>query len=486
MSQVNLTNVVNISVSAAQAGVGNYNTSNLAIFTHDAHEDSFGDLGYKIYLDPVEVGTDFGTSSNTYKEALAVFSQKPNILAGNGYLVVIPLLDDQPAVIAQQLISFSSVPTVGNYKLSYGVNTTGNIAYNATAADVQTALRLLAGLSTVTVSGNTTSGFTVVFTGVSGPATLLVVTNDSLQNTSGFDVFVSPATTVIGIAADGPEPLANGITRASSLVQFFGIISTVVEDSDAMLDAAAVVQAMNKIVWFVQRTQADIESGGSLDLLRTGGFDQSRGLYYGTGDPIDALVFMASYAGRALSTNFSGSNTTQNMHLKDMIGVQPDLTVSQTILNLAQAAGADCYPSLQGVPKIFASGANKFFDQVYNLLWFIGALQVAGFNALAQTSTKVPQTEEGVDVLTGAYRKVCESAKTNQYVAPGTWNNPTTFGNQDDFFRNISERGYYIYNAPVALQNQTDREARKAPLIQIAIKEAGAIDSSDVIVYVNA
>ena len=51
--------------------------------------------------------------------------------------------------------------------------------------------------------------------------------------------------------------------------------------------------------------------------------------------------------------------------------------------------------------------------------------------------------------------------------------------------RNIAEKGYYIYSIPVAQQNQTEREARKAPVIQIAVKFSGAIHHSEVIITVE-
>ncbi len=375
MAQLQLTNVITISVSEAPAGVSAYNTSNLALLTDETPDPVFDD-GYKIYLEPTEVGDDFGTASVTYKQALAIFSQQPNILAGGGYLVVIPFV--------------------------------------------------------------------------------------------------------------GSETFATAVTRTKDLVQYFGVMSTQIESQVDMLAAAAVVQALNKIAFFVQKASASIEPSGSLDLLRTGGFSQSRGLYYGSSTDLDALLMQAAYAGRGLSVDFSGSNTTTTMHLKDLIGVQPDPTMTQTLLNKAIAAGADTYISLQGVPKVYCVGANSFFDQVYNLRWFVGALQVAGFNYLAQSSTKIPQTEAGVDGLKGAYRDVCEQAVSNQYSAPGRWTSPTTFGNQSDLYENVAQRGYYIYSSPIASQLQVDREARKAPLIQIALKEAGAIQSSSVLVYVNA
>lgn len=291
---------------------------------------------------------------------------------------------------------------------------------------------------------------------------------------------------LVVIPFESSETLAAAITRTNGIVQYFGVNTTQIESGADMQAAAAVIQALNKVSFFVQRLAASIEPGGDLDDLRTSNFWKSRGLYYGADNDDDALEFQAAYAGRALSTVFSGSNTTQTMHLKDLSGPSADPTLTQTLLNKAIAAGADTYPSLQGVAKVFCSGENRYFDAVYNLGWFVGALQVAGFNFLAQASTKIPQTEAGVDGLKGAYRQICQQGITNQYGAPGSWTSPTTFGIQADLLQNIAQFGYYIYSAPIALQLQVDREARQAPIIQIAFKEAGAIHSSTVIVYVNA
>jgi hypothetical protein len=45
--------------------------------------------------------------------------------------------------------------------------------------------------------------------------------------------------------------------------------------------------------------------------------------------------------------------------------------------------------------------------------------------------------------------------------------------------------GYYAYAPPIASQAQADRETRKAPVIQCAIKLAGAVHFADVIINVN-
>lgn len=475
-NQISLTNVINISVSQAQAGIGDYNTSNIALFTDDAYDSvGFGSLGYKIYLDVQEVGQDFGTSSQTYAMAVAMFSQKPNLLAGNGYLVIIPF------VTAVQHYALSGIPASGSFTLAYTQGTTAAIQWNDVASAIQTKIQAVPGLGEAVVTGSLASqSLNIAFKGVYGPEALPTAGGAGLLTAGSSAITVTPTTTTAG------ETFTAAITRTQGLVQYFGLMANLIMAQTDMLAAAATVQTLNKIAFFVSNDSASIAPGGLLDMLRSGSLTQSRGLFYGSAAASDALAMMAAYAGRALSTNFSGSNTTQTMHLKDLSGIQPDPSMTQTLLNEALAAGADVYVSLQGVPKVFISGANQFFDQVYNVQWFVGALQVAGFNYLAQSSTKVPQTESGIDGLKDAYRQVCEQAVTCQYSAPGVWNSSTTFGNQSDFLQNIAQRGYYIFSQPIGQQSQTARAARQAPLVQIALKEAGAIQSSSVIVYVNA
>ena len=98
---------------------------------------------------------------------------------------------------------------------------------------------------------------------------------------------------------------------------------------------------------------------------------------------------------------------------------------------------------------------------------------------------KIPQTETGMDGLKDAYRKVLAQAVSNGILAPGAWNSSTVFGNVANLHANVLSIGYYVYSQPVDQQLQTDRAARKAPVVQIAAKEAGALHSSSVVVQVN-
>lgn len=78
---------------------------------------------------------------------------------------------------AVKLLTFSAVPTSGAFTITYNSNPTSSLAFNASAAQVQTALRLVAGLADVVVTGNFTSGFSIRLVGIASPATLAVGSN---------------------------------------------------------------------------------------------------------------------------------------------------------------------------------------------------------------------------------------------------------------------------------------------------------------------
>lgn len=79
-----------------------------------------------------------------------------------------------PAIMASsgvdeiQLIDFADAPTTGTWRLHFGGEYTGNMAYNATALTVTSELNSLEDLGGVVVSGNYVDGFSVLFSGEVG------------------------------------------------------------------------------------------------------------------------------------------------------------------------------------------------------------------------------------------------------------------------------------------------------------------------------
>jgi len=470
--------IVNVTEVLAQLGIGEFNTSNIAIFTPEPYQESFGSLGYSIYFSGAAVAADFGSTSRAALMATAIFSQVPSIIVNEGYVVVIPL------IVTEQTLTFSGVAASGTFEITSTNGSTAAINWNDTVSVIQTKLQAVTGQTDWTVTGSIASESLVINTWKTyGPVTLFTISANSLETSGTVAITVTPAVTIAG------ETIAAAITRTYGLVPYFGMLSTIIPDQADTLAAAAVAQPLLLMPFFPSRETADIAPGGTLDLLRTGGFSQSRGLYYGASAGVasdtNTLTMAAAYAGRGLCVDFQGSDTTITMNLATLETIQPDSTMTLDIYNSAKTAGVDVYASIQGSPSVISNGANFFFDDVYNGLWFKSDLAINGFNFLKETNTKIPQTEQGMDGLKGAYQVSCNTANTNGYLAPGTWDIAVPFGNQQNFLNAISQFGFYIYSTPISQQAPSVRATRAAPLVQIAGKTAGAIQSSSVIVTIN-
>lgn len=287
------------------------------------------------------------------------------------------------------------------------------------------------------------------------------------------------------------ESVQSCLIRVANSVFFEGFMvdSEYGSDQSTFLNLADYVQATQLMFFYTSSNIADLQPGSFLDQVRTRGDFRTRCTYSGdTYTNTQTQIFAAAYAGRGMSVDFTGTSTFLSMNLQTLATIGPDQTINQTYYNQALAAGIDIYVSISGIPCVINSGANEFFDQVYGRTWLAFQLSTNGFNYLktaAQVPGKVPQTESGMTGLKNAYIQAFLQGITNGYMAPGAWTLPFSFGDPGDFATSILTQGYYIVSQAVALQSQAQRSARQAPLVQAGIKEAGAINSSSVIVYVN-
>ena len=459
---LDIADIINVSVSEAAVGLADYKVNNIAYFTNEVPIVGLEAYGaYGVYNSPAAVADDFGSSSETYLAANAIFAQNPSIMTGDGVLIIFPML-----TLAVGAIKTSSLHTAGS---GYSVG------------DVLTVVQSGGSLGTLTVTEVDTDGEILAYE----------LTTAGSGYTAGTDLATTVApsggtgcTVNILTVGSGAETLSEAIVRCRSIQYFVGILSNSYPTSDGdRLTLANLVEGYgDKILFLPSNTPADI--AGIFTSIKSANDNSTRCLYY-SGTAQEARLLAAAYASRGMSVNFDGSRTCMTMHLKTLSTITAD-TISETLKTQLDAAGVDFYPAMvDGTGRVWSSGENKYFDEVFNLIWFVSQLKVNGFNALVELSTKIPQTEPGMSLLKGAYRLACLQSVTNGMVAPGTWTSAEYFGVQEDFFNNIEEHGFYIYSYPVSLQSSSDREARKAPVVQIAVKMAGAIHSSNVIVNFN-
>lgn len=494
MPRIDISNVIRVTLLSALRGLANLNTSALAIITDE--EPIPTDYGeFRAYRSPDAVAADWGSGSTTYTLAVRAFAQTPNVLSGGGYLVIIPR---EQSAAAQPATARSTGPidltalTATDYNLNVAVD--GGVAADELIGEIDTS-SLPAAIASLNSTAITAAGLEF---SASGEVTAAMITLSTIATGTTADLLVGESSTGTDIAAllglagaeatgadSGVERVKDAVLRTNGAVPYFGAVLTEVLGDAELIELANTIQTMDKILFVGSSDTSDIAaSTGVFSQIKDAALTQTRTLLYTSSDAA-AVEFAAAYAGRALSTNFNGDNTAQTMHLKDLVGITADDGITQTLIDAAKIAGTDLYVDF-GVPKVFTSGANQYFDQVYNRMAFRTRLQTAGFNFLAQTNSKIPQTEQGLSQLKNAYRQVCQRFVANGVLGPGQWTGATTFGNPEDHIRNIRDRGYFIFAQPIAQQSQLQREERIAPLVQIAAKETGAFHSSDVTVLVEA
>ena len=193
---------------------------------------------------------------------------------------------------------------------------------------------------------------------------------------------------------------------------------------------------------------------------------------------------VASLFGRDATVDFTAQNSTITLMYKQEPSVVPEtLSVNQA----ATLQNKNCnvfvnYDNSTAIVQYGVMSSGEYIDTIQGVDWFQNAVQTACYNLLYTSTTKIPQTDAGQNQLSNAIAAVCDQAVTNGLVAPGTW---TGGGFGELQTGQYLKSGYYIFANPIALQSQSDREARIAPPIQVAIKLAGAIQLVNCIVNVN-
>lgn len=190
-----------------------------------------------------------------------------------------------------------------------------------------------------------------------------------------------------------------------------------------------------------------------------------------------------SYMSRLHSVNFNAIDSAITMNLKEL-SVEPEY-YSDTEVNKAKNVGLDIYTTIKNIPNVINGIANGFVDNIYNFMAYKDALETDVYNFMHSTSTKIPQTQQGVNSIVNVCIQTTRRFVIAGVFAPGTWTAREIFGDETVFRTAIAKAGFYFLAQDLATQSQADREARKSPPIMGAVKNAGAIHEVDIIVNVN-
>jgi len=281
--------------------------------------------------------------------------------------------------------------------------------------------------------------------------------------------------------AGSVETLAQAITAVLQFTNWYGLG---IADEDDLTEAevlatAAAVQAssLSRVFAYTSADSGIIDPASVNNIgrqLKAAGYGRTF-VQYSTKSRYAALSAFA----RAFTVNFNGNNTTLTLKFKTEPGVTYEtLTISQAAA--VDASNANVYVYYANDTAILQQGVmsnGDFFDERHGLDWLQNFVQTNLFNLLYTSTTKVPQTEAGITRLLTNVEQSLDQAVSNGLIAPGVWNG----GDIGQISAGDTlTKGYYTYAQPLSTQAQADREARKAPLIQAAVKLAGAVHFADV------
>lgn len=486
--KLNVSRVVKVTINLQPRAAGRRNFGVLLIL--GASDVIPPDERLRAYTDIDSVAADFGLEAPEYQAAALYFSQSPRpalMYAGRWIRTASPAML-RGAIIGDEdmegwrAISDGSVTfSIGGEDAELtGLDFTEQTNLDGVASVINTALAShQAGIvydgerftvSTTATGASAEIGYVRPGTGGTGIAGRL-----KLDEASALDP----------VPGRDAEKLAECVADMADMSgEWYGLM--VVDtglDIDDHLAVAGYIEAAGKsrmygVTLTDSRTLESVYKDDFASRARELGYKRTVSVYSGN------AFAVASLFGRAFTVNFSGSNTTLTLKFKQMPGVVAEgLRESQA--QALEAKNCNVFAAYDNDTSILQEGvmaSGAYFDEIHGTDWLENAVQTEVWNLLYQSKTKIPQTEGGVTQILTTIEKVLAEAVTNGLVAPGVWN-------ADGFGRlergDYLPKGYYLYSQPVDEQAQSEREQRKAPPIQCAIKLAGAVHSTDIQIDVN-
>ncbi|CAM6480511.1 TPA: DUF3383 domain-containing protein [Klebsiella pneumoniae] len=281
--------------------------------------------------------------------------------------------------------------------------------------------------------------------------------------------------------AGAVETLLQAVNACLQYTNWYGLAiadSADLVEADVISVAAAIEASSLSRILAVTTADVNVLVSGNTDNIgyKLKAADYSRTFWQYSSSSKYAAI---SAFGRAFTVNFTGNNTTITLKFKTEPGVTHEtLTTAQA--SAIDAINGNVYVYYANDTAIIQQGVmanGDFFDERHGLDWLQNYVQTNLYNLLYTSTTKIPQTDAGVTRLMTNVEASLDQAVNNGLVAPGVWNGgPIGQIESGDTLT----KGYYVHADSVENQAQSDREARKSPVIQAAIKLAGAIHYADV------
>jgi hypothetical protein len=486
--------LVNVSVQLTPAGAQAQNLNTLLILGVGTVIDTVE--RFRTYSSIDAVATDFGTTAPEYLAALLWFQQTPqptNLMIGRWCQAAASGgLRGAVRSAAQQVVSTWSAITNASFRFSKdGAGATNITGLNlSTATNLnQVASLITAALTGVTVVWNAAySRFEAVSATTGATSAVSFFTTATASVGTDISSMLGMTTTDSGAYVYPGQALETAVAAVTTFEQnygqqFYAVTIPAAVDAEH-LTVAAFLEATNTKHIYGITTQAGgvLVASDTTNIayqLKALGYKRSFTQYSSS----NAYAVVSALA-RILTTDYTGNSTVITLMYKQ----EPGIVAEQ--LNTVQADAvksfnANIFVAYNNNTAILQSGvcaSGVFLDIVTGTDSLAVDLQRDLYNVLYTSTTKIPQTDAGMNILVTQAEATCIRYVTNGLLAPGVWTS-NGFGSlgTGDFM----PKGFYVYAPKVSTQSVSDRTARKSVPIQIAAKLAGAVHEVAVAVIVN-
>lgn len=442
----------------------------------------------RTYPNPTAVLVDFNSGTEEYKAAAAYFGQTPaprSVKIGRQFLAA-QAGQLKGGAVSDVLLTYTGI-TNGGFDITInGTNrqiTALDLSGAANMAAVATLIqtKLAAALASTTCTWDPVGKKFVITSPTTGTSSIVLYavapTGSGSPTDASAILGLSVAAGALSVPGIATETLTDALA-ASKLFDngFYGVALTAAASTQDIKDAMAWAE-INKMAFFYTTSDANAKlSAATTDLgyyAKNLGYHRSVG-FYSAASPYAAVSGMA----RMFIVDFDQPNSTSTMKFKQLPGIAIDTLTESERLAL-EAKNLNYYSDVGGFAMtaqgVVANG--RYFDEVHGLDWLEATVQNAVFTKLVQRVTKIPQTDEGVAVLTQAVASALDKARNNGLLAPGVWTGDTLGEVKAGDFLST---GYYVYAQPVSEQLAADRDLRKSPPISAIGIGGGAIHSAQI------
>ena len=360
------------------------------------------------YNDPADMLDDgFLTTDPHYKAALTLMAQA---LSPTLFKIGRKLAD----VNARQTVTFTGTPSAGTWTLTLDAITSGDLAWDIDAAGLETALELMANITSVTVTGTMAAGFVIEFDGTDASTAFSTFTVDvsSLTGVTAGTVTVNQA----GSAVETWTVALAAIIAADDDWYCLLITSNADQDIEDMADAIEAETTLK--IFIADSAEADIIAAPLTDIvsvLKAKSLDRTAVIYHtqaGTEFPA------AGWAGGQLPSD-PGSITWKFKEIK--LVTFDALTTNAVTIMLGK--NANFYEQVAGLNMVTSNAVvvgGEYIDVIRGVDWLGQRMAERIFVVLAN-APKVPFTNQGIGLIEAEVRAQLEEAVTKGVLRPDTF-----------------------------------------------------------------